>query len=106
MSARQISSPSGPINRIAFGITEPCALMSVTALASIDFAAPKLAAVSSLLLNTTKSSGDPPVARNSYFQISADLLGNNLTSRWLSFFSELCAQSHEAVTPTAHETEF
>ena len=86
MSARQISAPLGSINRIAFGTTEPCALMSVMALASIAFAAAKLAALNSLQLKTVKSSGDPRVARNSYFQTLADLLASNFAPRWLERF--------------------
>jgi hypothetical protein len=75
MSARQISSPLGSSNRIALGGTEPWTLMLVTTLARIDLAAAKSGALNSPLPKTTKSRGDPRVARNSYFQ--RDLLRDN-----------------------------
>jgi hypothetical protein len=78
--ARQISSPPGSINPIALGIMELCSLISVTTLARIDFAAVRLDASNRLLLKTTRSLGDAPVARNSYFQTLPDLTGDNLTS--------------------------
>ena len=59
-----VSSPLGSINRVAFGFADRCILLSVTALARIDFAAAKSDATNSLVLNTKKSAGDPTVARN------------------------------------------
>jgi len=96
MSARQIWSPSGSINRTAFGLTEARALMLVATLARIDFASAKFAALNSLVLSKTKSPGHPPDARSSYFQTLADLLANNLISRWLSFFGSRESPSDRA----------
>jgi hypothetical protein len=96
MSARQISSPLGSINRIAFGGTEPWTLMLVTTLARIDFAAAKSGALNSPLAKTPKSPGEPRVEINSYFQ--RDSLRDNLTSQWMSLFSAFFnAQSDEVV---------
>ena len=104
MSARQISSPFGSINRIAFGGTKPWTLILLTTLARIDFAAVKSGALNSPLPRTTKSRGDPRVARNSYFQ--RNFLRDNLTSRWMSFFSVMIdAQNNEVVLVDANNLE-
>ena len=59
--------------------------MSVTTLARNDFAAAKLDASNARLFKMTRSPGERPVARRSYFQTLAALLASNFTSGWLFF---------------------